>query len=101
MEGLQSPLFGTTVSFQRVQGAFVQILNVDRSHWMTVSNIGCEEGVANVYDIMYNTLSLNDSGCSTYCHTVLMVMYIHTYCHTILRVLYILSYVRTYHTVIL
>ena len=48
MEGLQSPLFGANISFQRVEGAFVQILNVDQSHWITVLNIGCEEGVVKV-----------------------------------------------------
>ena len=35
-------------------GEFVQVLNVRRSHWIAISNIGCQGGVVNVYDSMPN-----------------------------------------------
>ncbi|XP_058871586.1 uncharacterized protein LOC131722031 [Acipenser ruthenus] len=37
-------------SFSSPAQGFVQILNVFGNHWVTVSNIGCEEGTLNVYD---------------------------------------------------
>ena len=33
-----------------------QILNVGDSHWVLVSNIGCDSGVVNVYDTLYQSL---------------------------------------------
>ena len=65
---LQSPLFGEKLAFKRVEGKFVQILNVERLHWITVTNIGCEEGVVMVYDSLFNTMSLNSKQqiCSLY-----------------------------------
>ena len=38
---------------------FIQILNVGRSHWIVVSNVGCKKAVVNIYDSAYNFLSLN------------------------------------------
>ena len=38
---------------------FIQILNVERSHWIVVSNVGCKKAVVNIYDSAYNFLSLN------------------------------------------
>ena len=42
----------------RSTGEFVQILCVGDSHWCTVSGVGCDDGVVNVYNSMYysNTL---------------------------------------------
>ncbi|MGH0142748.1 UNVERIFIED_CONTAM: hypothetical protein FKN15_024370 [Acipenser sinensis] len=37
-------------SFSSTAQGFVQILNVSCNHWVTVSNIGCEEGTLNVFD---------------------------------------------------
>ena len=47
------------------KGEFVQILNVNNLHWLTVSNIGCPKGTINVYD------SLSNSGLST--HTIKVI----------------------------
>ena len=39
---------------------FVQILNAGGSHWVTVTNIGCEENKIKVYDSLYRKLSEDD-----------------------------------------
>ena len=39
---------------------FVQILNAGGSHWVVVTNIGCEENKIKVYDSLYRELSAND-----------------------------------------
>ena len=33
---------------------FVQVLNISRSHWVTVSNIGCQSGCVMIYDSLPN-----------------------------------------------
>ena len=33
---------------------FVQVLNISRSHWVTVSNIGCQSGCVKIYDSLPN-----------------------------------------------
>ena len=35
----------------------MQIIFVGGCHWCTVSNIGCGDGVVNVYDSMYSSVS--------------------------------------------
>ena len=55
--GLQDPAVHNTLSFQILKGEFVQIIFVGGCHWCTVSNIGCGEGVVNVYDSMYSSVS--------------------------------------------
>ena len=59
IEGLQTPLNGEMFKFKRAVSTFVQILNVERSHWIVVSNVGCKKAVVNIYDSAYNFLSLN------------------------------------------
>ena len=55
--GLQDPVLQQNLSFQVHRGDFVHIINVGNSHWCTVSNIGCDEGVVNVYDSLYPSVS--------------------------------------------
>ena len=52
--GLQEVVLADTLAFEIQGGEFVQILNVRRSHWIAISNIGCQGGVVNVYDSMPN-----------------------------------------------
>ena len=60
MEGLQTPLNGEGYKFRQVSGRFIQVLNVhNKSHWIVVSNVGCEAGVVNIFDSAYNFLDLN------------------------------------------
>ena len=54
--GLQTTTKGEVLSFDIESGEFVQILNIARSHWITVSTIGCSPGVVNVFDSLYQTL---------------------------------------------
>ena len=42
--------------FQAHMGTFAQVLNIRRSHWIFVSNIGCESNVVHVYDTFYTSL---------------------------------------------
>ena len=48
--GLQSTILGETLTFDIQRGNFVQVLNVSRSHWITISNIGCEPETIAIYD---------------------------------------------------
>ena len=59
MSGLQPPTLAQAMAFQVHRGEFVQILCVGDSHWCTVSNVGCDDGVVNVYDSMYPSVSFN------------------------------------------
>ena len=55
--GLQDPAVHNTLSFQVLRREFVQIISVGGCHWCTVSNVGCDDGVVNVYDSMYSSAS--------------------------------------------
>ena len=55
LSGLQDPILQQNLSVHR--GEFVQIINVRNNHWCTVSNIGCNKGVVNVYDSLYPSIS--------------------------------------------
>ena len=52
--GLLEAVLADTLGFEIQRGEFVQILKVRRSYWITISNIGCQDGVVNVYDSMPN-----------------------------------------------
>ena len=45
------------MSFHVHRDKFVQIINIRNSHWCTVSNVGCGEGVVIVYDSLYPSVS--------------------------------------------
>lgn len=55
--GLQPPTLAQAMAFDAHKGEFVQILCVRNSHWCTVSNVGCDNGVVNVYDSMYPSVT--------------------------------------------
>ena len=57
MAGLQAPILQQAQAFQVHRGEFVQIIHVRDSHWCTVSNVGCNDGVVNVYDSLYPSVS--------------------------------------------
>ncbi len=38
---------------------FIQVLQVKRSHWITVSTLHCDPGVVKVYDSLNNTIDLS------------------------------------------
>ncbi len=56
--GLQPTILSENVQFSIQKEEFVQILNVNNSHWLTISSIGCPKGTINVYDsLSSNSLS--------------------------------------------
>ena len=57
MSGLQPPTLQQVNAFQVHSGEFVQIVNVRNNHWCVVSSVGCEEGVVNVYNSLYSSVS--------------------------------------------
>ena len=54
---LQPTTLAQTMSFEVHRGEFVQILHVEGCHWCAVSNVGCDDGVVNVYDSMFSSVS--------------------------------------------
>ena len=56
-KGLDNPISGENFSFPILRGEGVQMLHVDKSHWICVSPIGCTFGELNVYDSRLTTLS--------------------------------------------
>ena len=55
-QGLQPPTLEQINGFEAHSGHFVQVLNVRRSHWIVVSNLGCDSDAVNVYDTMYTSI---------------------------------------------
>lgn len=55
--GLQPVVLAEKFAMQPESGKFVQILNAGRSHWMTVSTIGCAPGEINIYNSLHLKLS--------------------------------------------
>ena len=54
VHGLEPVALAETLSFSVQSGEFVQILNISRCHWVTISNIGCKPGHINIYDSLPN-----------------------------------------------
>ncbi len=50
--GLQNPVLGQMLAFNICKEAFIQILNVQGSHWCTVA--GSSDSVVHVYDMFTN-----------------------------------------------
>lgn len=50
--GLQDVTKQDTLSFEKEEGEFVQILHCNENHWICVSNVGCKPGVVEVFDSM-------------------------------------------------
>ena len=50
---LQFPLLANTMALEPQGGEFIQILNINGNHWITISSIGCEPGHINVYDSLH------------------------------------------------
>ncbi|EDO41537.1 predicted protein [Nematostella vectensis] len=56
VEGFQRPTLGPSRNFDVVSGEFVQILRTGNSHWVCASSVGCEPGMVNIYDSLYNNV---------------------------------------------
>ena len=60
LSGWQNVLFEQrTTSFKTIEDGtpFVQIILVGKSHWVTVSSVGCDSSTLKVYDSMYSDTS--------------------------------------------
>ena len=55
VSGLQPPTLAQAMAFQVHRRKFVQILCVRNSHWCTVSNVGCDDGVDSMYSSVPST----------------------------------------------
>ena len=64
-KGLDNPI-GENFSFPILRGVGVQILQVDESHWICVSTIGCTFGELNVYDSRLTTVSPESTSMSVF-----------------------------------
>lgn len=64
--GWQSTLYEQSPShFSLIQDEekFVQVMLVGKCHWITVSNVGCDQpGVVNIYDSLNNSVSADTMG---------------------------------------
>ena len=63
-DGLEPPTLEQIQGFQLHFGEFVQLLNVRNSHWIVVSNLGCDKDVGNVSDTMYPSILSSTVVCS-------------------------------------
>ena len=54
VRGLQSPIFGESLSFRVTESPFVQMLHVGDNHWMTVIIVG--NALVRVYDSLYRNV---------------------------------------------
>ena len=74
-DGLELPTLEQV--FQLHSGEFVQLLNVPNSHWIVVSNLGCDKDVVNVYDTMYPSIPSSTSdtiACLVFCHSATLTI---------------------------
>ena len=53
MYGLQPPCLGQTCGFNIQTEDFVQIINNNQGHWLTISTVGALKGTVNIYDSLY------------------------------------------------
>ncbi len=54
--GLQAPALAEKNVMEPQSGEFVQILCVGQNHWITLSTIGCPQGLVKVYDSLHGKL---------------------------------------------
>ena len=59
--GLQSPILQEYLQYKVHQGEFCQIIHTGGNHWCVVANIGCDDGVVNVYDSLSPRKSKKDN----------------------------------------
>ena len=50
IQGLQEVALGMDLSYNIAKSEFIQIMNTGKHHWVTVSNINCNDEEIHVYD---------------------------------------------------
>lgn len=63
ISGMQAPTLAECQAFDLQPGEFVQILNVDQSHWLCVARIGSLVDKIQVYDSLYQSLPMAVKEC--------------------------------------
>ncbi|KAL5500586.1 hypothetical protein EMCRGX_G012175 [Ephydatia muelleri] len=65
-QGLQEVALGMVLSYSNAKSEFIQIMNTGKHHWITVSNINCNDEEIHVYDCASGspTSSMNKSNAS-------------------------------------
>ena len=56
VDGFQDTCLSQGNFFQPPRNEFIQIFNVNQSHWIALSTVGCPSGHVNVYDSLYRHL---------------------------------------------
>ena len=56
---LQPAMLASELAMEPQGGEFVQIVNLNENHWITLSTVGCQPGHINVYDSLHMGLSKN------------------------------------------
>lgn len=59
MPGLQDVLNGPPLSFDIEAGEFIQILNTQTGHWLTISTIGNQHPIVSCYDSIFRSAGTN------------------------------------------
>ena len=54
---LQPPVLAAQLAMEPQGGEFVQLVNINNNHWITLSTVGCQPGHINVYDSLHMGLS--------------------------------------------
>ena len=57
IQGLQSPVYGQALTFQKAEAPFVQIVHTGGSHWSTIA--GAPDSTVKVYDSLFPGISLS------------------------------------------
>ena len=60
IEGFQRPTLGPCKNFDLVTSEFIQIIHTGGNHWVCISSIGCQQGIVNVYDSLFNSVINED-----------------------------------------
>ena len=56
INGFQATLLSESLTMEPQRGAFIQVLIVRKSHWITVSTIDCPPSTINIYDSLHEML---------------------------------------------
>ena len=54
--GLQSTQLAVRFQMEIQKGGFVQVLNINKSHWIAVSSMNCQQSTIKVYDSFHGYL---------------------------------------------
>ena len=59
MHGLQDTILGSKLQFAIETGDFIQILHDGALHWLTISNLFCNDNCVDIFDSLYTSVSMD------------------------------------------